>query len=201
MTFRRRLLSVLAAAVAIPAAVLPGPFIPAAARMGAADRRRLRSGQRHGVGALRQFGASRPGPRVGPSAVCRSRRSGSNAPSARASRDRRDRWRPSGQHALAPQRPGHRRDHPGIGARRPDGHSVTASPNSPLANAKRFKLEHVIWQRTFHPTGGKPRPMDDLGNPDANHYTHRTSPPTAAGTRRAARSTTTEPAAAGAGPR
>lgn len=41
-----------------------------------------------------------------------------------------------------------------------------------LTNAKRFGLEHVIWQRTYHPAGGKPRLMADLGDDDANHYTH-----------------------------
>lgn len=41
-----------------------------------------------------------------------------------------------------------------------------------LANAERFKLEHVIWQRTYHPASGKPRLMADLGNDDTNHYTH-----------------------------
>ena len=41
-----------------------------------------------------------------------------------------------------------------------------------LNNAKRFGLEHVIWQRTYHPAGGKPRLMADFGDDDANHYTH-----------------------------
>ena len=41
-----------------------------------------------------------------------------------------------------------------------------------LTNAKRFGLEHVIWQRTYHPASGKSRLMADLGNDDANHYTH-----------------------------
>jgi len=41
-----------------------------------------------------------------------------------------------------------------------------------LNNAKRFGLEHVIWQRTYYPANGKPRPMADLGDDDANHYTH-----------------------------
>lgn len=39
-------------------------------------------------------------------------------------------------------------------------------------NAKRFGVEHVIWQRTYHPASGKPKLMADLGNDDANHYTH-----------------------------
>ena len=38
-------------------------------------------------------------------------------------------------------------------------------------NAKRFGVEHVIWQRTYHPASGKPKLMADLGNDDANHYT------------------------------
>ena len=41
-----------------------------------------------------------------------------------------------------------------------------------LANARRFSLEHVIWQRTYHPADGKSRLMADLGDDDANHYTH-----------------------------
>lgn len=41
-----------------------------------------------------------------------------------------------------------------------------------MNNAKRFRVEHVIWQRTYHPGGGKSRLMADLGNDDANHYTH-----------------------------
>jgi hypothetical protein len=41
-----------------------------------------------------------------------------------------------------------------------------------MANAKRFGLEYLIWQRTYRPAKGKPHRMGDLGNPDANHYTH-----------------------------
>ena len=41
-----------------------------------------------------------------------------------------------------------------------------------VTNAKRFGVEHVIWQRTYQPAGGKPKLMADLGNDDANHYTH-----------------------------
>jgi len=39
-------------------------------------------------------------------------------------------------------------------------------------NADRFGLEYVIWQRTYRPASGSPHLMDDLGSPDANHYTH-----------------------------
>ncbi len=39
-------------------------------------------------------------------------------------------------------------------------------------NAEQFGLEHVIWQRTFYPLSGRPSLMADLGNDDANHYTH-----------------------------
>ena len=39
-------------------------------------------------------------------------------------------------------------------------------------NAKRFNVEHVIWQRTYHPASGSSQMMADLGDPDANHYTH-----------------------------
>lgn len=39
-------------------------------------------------------------------------------------------------------------------------------------NADRFGLEYVIWQQTYRPASGRPHPMADLGNPDANHYTH-----------------------------
>jgi hypothetical protein len=41
-----------------------------------------------------------------------------------------------------------------------------------LDNAKRFNVEHVIWQQTYYPNSGRSKFMDDLGNPDANHYTH-----------------------------
>lgn len=41
-----------------------------------------------------------------------------------------------------------------------------------LDNADRFKVEGVIWHRVYHPAHGSPQPMADLGNPDANHYTH-----------------------------
>ncbi len=41
-----------------------------------------------------------------------------------------------------------------------------------MNNAKRFGVEHVIWQRTYQPASGKPKLMADLGNDDANHYTH-----------------------------
>jgi hypothetical protein len=41
-----------------------------------------------------------------------------------------------------------------------------------FANAERFGLEYVIWQRTYLPAKGKPRVMEDRGGPDANHYTH-----------------------------
>lgn len=41
-----------------------------------------------------------------------------------------------------------------------------------LDNAERFDLEHVIWQRTYHPADGSPKLMADLGDPDSNHYTH-----------------------------
>lgn len=39
-------------------------------------------------------------------------------------------------------------------------------------NAEQFGLEHVIWQRTYYPVSGQPRLMADLGDDDANHYTH-----------------------------
>ncbi len=41
-----------------------------------------------------------------------------------------------------------------------------------FANATRFGLEYVIWQRRYLPARGKPHLMADLGSPDANHYTH-----------------------------
>jgi len=41
-----------------------------------------------------------------------------------------------------------------------------------FANAERFGLEYVIWQRTYLPAKGKPRVMEDRGGPDANHDTH-----------------------------
>lgn len=41
-----------------------------------------------------------------------------------------------------------------------------------LTNAKRFNVEHVIWQRTYYPGSGSSQLMADYGDPDANHYTH-----------------------------
>jgi hypothetical protein len=41
-----------------------------------------------------------------------------------------------------------------------------------LDNAERFNVEAVIWQRTYRPADGSPKLMADLGDPDANHYTH-----------------------------
>ena len=41
-----------------------------------------------------------------------------------------------------------------------------------FANADRFGLEYVIWQQTYRPASGTPHLMADLGNDDANHYTH-----------------------------
>ena len=41
-----------------------------------------------------------------------------------------------------------------------------------FANAEKFGLVHVIWQRTYFPAKGTPRRMADLGSPDANHYNH-----------------------------
>lgn len=39
-------------------------------------------------------------------------------------------------------------------------------------NADRFGLDNVIWRQTYYPVSGNPRLMADLGNDDANHYTH-----------------------------
>jgi hypothetical protein len=39
-------------------------------------------------------------------------------------------------------------------------------------NAERFGLDNVIWQQTYYPLSGKPHLMANLGNDDANHYTH-----------------------------
>ncbi len=41
-----------------------------------------------------------------------------------------------------------------------------------MANAERFDLEYVIWQRMYLPAKGKPHLMADMGNDDANHFTH-----------------------------
>lgn len=39
-------------------------------------------------------------------------------------------------------------------------------------NGRRFGLEYLIWQRMYIPAEGKPYLMDDVGSPDANHFTH-----------------------------
>ncbi len=41
-----------------------------------------------------------------------------------------------------------------------------------LANADRFKINHVIWRQVIYQPGAAPRTMPDNGSPDANHYTH-----------------------------
>jgi hypothetical protein len=41
-----------------------------------------------------------------------------------------------------------------------------------MDNAVRFNVEHIIWQRVYHPARGSSQLMPDYGNPDANHYTH-----------------------------
>ena len=41
-----------------------------------------------------------------------------------------------------------------------------------LDNAKRYNVEHVIWQRVYHPAAGRSQLMANLGDPDADHYTH-----------------------------
>jgi len=41
-----------------------------------------------------------------------------------------------------------------------------------IDNAKRFNVDHVIWQRTYHPASGSSQLMADYGDPDANHHTH-----------------------------
>lgn len=41
-----------------------------------------------------------------------------------------------------------------------------------FAHAEEFGLEYVIWQQTYRPAKGTPHVMEDLGSPDANHYTH-----------------------------
>lgn len=173
MTFRRRLLSVLAAAVAIPAAVVAGPVHPpqplgwepqivaASGPGGAAVSAHyvssVRRGLAPGVGSERGLQIQ----------TIRLKR----AISARfpeiveigGVRPDSMRWHPNGLaiDVIIPNW--------GTAAGRALGDRIAKFA---LANAKRFKLEHVIWQRTYHPTGGKPRLMDDLGNPDANHYTH-----------------------------
>lgn len=176
MRFRRSLLSVLAAAVAVPAAVLAGPVSPpqplgwepqivaAAATAGAVSEpvtahyvSSVRRGLAPGVGSERGLQIQ----------TIRLKR----AISARfpeiveigGVRPDSMRWHPNG---LA------------IDVIIPDWDTAAGRAlgdriaKFALANAKRFKLEHVIWKRTYHPTGGKSRLMDDLGNPDANHYTH-----------------------------
>ncbi len=41
-----------------------------------------------------------------------------------------------------------------------------------LANADRFKINHVIWRQVIYQPGRAPRTMPDNGSDDANHYTH-----------------------------
>ena len=38
-----------------------------------------------------------------------------------------------------------------------------------FANADKFGLEYVIWQRTYRPASGTPHLMEDRGSPDATH--------------------------------
>ena len=39
-------------------------------------------------------------------------------------------------------------------------------------NGRRFGLEYLIWRRMYIPAEGKSYLMNDAGNPDANHFTH-----------------------------
>lgn len=39
-------------------------------------------------------------------------------------------------------------------------------------NGRRFGLEYLIWQRMYIPAEGKAYLMNDARNPDANHFTH-----------------------------
>lgn len=39
-------------------------------------------------------------------------------------------------------------------------------------NAAKFGVVNVIWQQTYRPVDGPAHVMDDLGSPDANHFTH-----------------------------
>jgi hypothetical protein len=41
-----------------------------------------------------------------------------------------------------------------------------------LENADRFDLNHVIWRQVFYPPHGTPHVMADLGDDNANHFTH-----------------------------
>ncbi|MCV7229386.1 hypothetical protein [Mycolicibacterium komossense] len=41
-----------------------------------------------------------------------------------------------------------------------------------LANADRFGLNHVIWRQVYYPRDGSAHLMSDLGDDNANHYTH-----------------------------
>ena len=41
-----------------------------------------------------------------------------------------------------------------------------------LANADRFKINHVIWRQVIYQPGRAPRTMPNQGSDDANHYTH-----------------------------
>jgi len=41
-----------------------------------------------------------------------------------------------------------------------------------LANADRFKINHVIWRQVIYLPGKPPRTMPNQGSDDANHYTH-----------------------------
>lgn len=41
-----------------------------------------------------------------------------------------------------------------------------------LANAERFGVDDVIWQRVYYPAGGLGQVMEDRGDADSNHFTH-----------------------------
>ena len=76
----------------------------------------------------------------------------------------------SRQHEMAPQRPGRRRDDPALGypgRRAPATGSSTSSSPTPTGSAWNTSSGSGPIARL-----GIPRRMEDLGSPDANHYTH-----------------------------
>ena len=158
MTRRGRLLSFLAAAVAVPVIVTGAPAAPAHAT-GESDAQ-LVSSQRSAVSVA----GSESGLQI--QTIMARRAIVSRFPEIReigGVRPDSMKWHPEGL-AIDVMIPDWQTP-----AGRALGDRIAAFVSD---NGRRFGLEYLIWQRMYTPAEGKPYLMDDTGNPDANHFTH-----------------------------
>jgi hypothetical protein len=158
MTRRGRLLSLLAAVVAVPVIVTGAPAAPAHAT-GESDAQ-LVSSQRSAV----SVGGSERGLQI--QTIMARRAIVSRFPEIReigGVRPDSMKWHPEGL-AIDVMIPDWQTP-----AGRALGDRIATFVSD---NGRRFGLEYLIWQRMYIPAEGKPYLMDDTGNPDANHFTH-----------------------------